>query len=428
MERSALLAAFANVRRTTEQICQPLLTEDYVIQSMADVSPPKWHLAHTTWFFERVVLQQFCRNYQPYNDRYYYLFNSYYQSFGERWSRDIRGTLSRPTVKEVYDYRAAIDERTRSFIESVGEKDCEQASALMELGLHHEQQHQELLITDIKHILVSNPLRPVYKQNGALNSGKNIPLKSTGKLVGIEGGIFEMGAAGDCFAWDNEYPRHKAFVNGFALMDRLVTCGEYLDFINDACYQNPLLWLSDGWEVATREGWQAPLYWERTDGQWNIVTLSGTHPVDPAEPVSHVSYYEASAFARWAGKRLPTETEWEKASALVKTSPSSGNFLETEHFHPVPFGQAPGVDASGLSQMFGDVWEWTASSYLPYPGYQQEKGPLGEYNGKFMINQMTLRGGSCATPCTHIRPTYRNFFQCEKRWQFTGFRLASDTI
>lgn len=426
MERHELLATFDTVRRTTEGICQPLVTEDYVIQSMPDVSPPKWHLAHTTWFFERVILQQFSKDYHPYNEQYYYLFNSYYQSLGERWKRDIRGTLSRPTVQDIYGYRAAVDERTRKFVASLSGKEYEKIARLVELGLHHEQQHQELLVTDIKHILASNPLRPTYKVNhrAANTTAPEMP----SKFVEIHGGTFEIGWSGNGFAWDNEFPRHKTFVNDFALMNRLVTCGEFLEFINDGGYRNPLLWLSDGWDVVLKEGWVAPLYWEKIDDEWRIMTLSGFRPIDPDEPVSHVSFYEASAYARWADKRLPTEAEWEKAASLVNTSPSCGNFLESEFYHPVPLGQAPGANAGGLSQMFGDVWEWTGSSYLPYPGYRQERGPLGEYNGKFMINQMVLRGGSCATPRTHIRPTYRNFFQCDKRWQFTGFRLASDTI
>ncbi len=427
MERHQLLAAFDTVRKTTEEICRPLVTEDFVIQSMPDVSPPKWHLAHTTWFFERVILQQFAPGYTPFNDSYYYLFNSYYQSFGERWKRDIRGTLSRPTVHDVREYRATINERTRSFLESVETAEYQQIAPLVELGLHHEQQHQELLVTDIKHILASNPLRPVYKQNAVERTLRESSI-SAAKFIGVQGGLFEMGAAPSGFAWDNEFPRHKAFTDDFGIMDRLVTCGEFLEFINDGGYNNPLLWLSDGWEAVTKEEWQAPLYWEKTDREWQIVTLSGIRPIDPTEPVSHVSYYEAAAYARWADKRLPTEVEWEKAASLVRTAPSCGNFLESEHYHPVALGQAPGVDEGGLSQMFGDVWEWTGSSYLPYPGYKQQQGPLGEYNGKFMINQMVLRGGSCATPQTHIRPTYRNFFQCDKRWQFTGFRLASDTI
>ena len=235
-----------------------------------------------------------------------------------------------------------------------------------------------------------------------------------------------MGAAGEGFAWDNEYPRHRVHVDDFSLMDRLVTCGEYLDFIRDGGYENPLLWLSDGWDAAVRDGWHAPLYWHEHDGEWQMVTLSGVRPISIDEPVAHVSYYEAAAYARWADRRLPTEAEWERASALVNSSPSCGNFLETGFFHPAALGQTSGANGPGLSQMFGDVWEWTASAYLPYPGYKQQRGPLGEYNGKFMINQMTLRGGSCATPRTHIRPTYRNFFQCDKRWQFTGIRLAAD--
>ncbi len=423
MKREALLAAFDQVRETTGRICDPLETEDYCIQSIPDVSPPKWHLAHTTWFFEQVILSRFSKPYKPYNEKYYYLFNSYYQSFGERWQRDIRGTLSRPTVKDVYAYRSAIDQRVREFIQSVDEETYRSVAPLIELGLHHEQQHEELLVTDIKHILASNPLQPSYRQNGPTHS---IVKASPPTFIDIEGGIHEVGAKGEGFAWDNELPRHKTYLNDFRLMNRLVTCGEYLEFINDGGYANPLLWLSDAWELLTRERWEAPLYWMKSDDEWILMTLTGLRPLNPAEPVAHVSYYEAAAYARWANKRLPTETEWEKGASLVPTSPSCGNFLESGHFHPVPLGEAPGVQQQAPSQMFGDVWEWTASAYLPYPGYKQERGPLGEYNGKFMINQMVLRGGSCATPRSHIRPTYRNFFQCDKRWQFTGFRLAED--
>lgn len=423
MDHTALLPAFDDVRQTTERICQPLVTEDYCIQSMPDVSPPKWHLAHTSWFFEQVILTQYLKNYRPYNERYFYLFNSYYQSFGDRWRRDIRGTLSRPTVRDIYDYRAAVNERMHSFITSVDDTTYEKVAPLIALGLHHEQQHQELLVTDIKHILAMSPLQPMYKEPKALPQTVGVP---QARFIPIEGGVFEMGAHGEGFAWDNETPRHKTYVNDFGMMNRLVTCGEFLEFIEDGGYRNPLLWLSDGWDWLTREQCEAPLYWRKLDGEWHVMTLGGLRPLNVHEPVSHVSYYEAAAFARWADKRLPTESEWEKAATTVKTDASCGNFLESAFYHPVPYGAAPGVNTQGLSQMFGDVWEWTASSYLPYPGYKQERGPLGEYNGKFMINQMVLRGGSCATPRTHIRPTYRNFFQCEKRWQFTGLRLATE--
>ncbi|HKK20784.1 MAG TPA: ergothioneine biosynthesis protein EgtB, partial [candidate division Zixibacteria bacterium] len=349
-----------------------------------------------------------------------FLFNSYYQSLGERWNRDIRGTLSRPSVEEIYAYRSAIDERVRKLVESMPDADFRKLLGLLVLGLNHEQQHQELLVTDIKHILASNPLQPAYKSNGGGESAAQSEI-GPAKYVELEGGTFEVGANGDHFAWDNEYPRHKVLLDDFSLMDRLVTCGEYLEFMNDSGYKDPLLWLSDGWETVNREHWNSPLYWRENDGEWQLMSLTGTRRINPNEPVSHVSYYEASAFARWAGKRLPTESEWERAAATLNGSALEGNFLESDHFHPMPR-----TNSAGLSQMFGDLWEWTASSYLPYPGYKQDRGPLGEYNGKFMINQMVLRGGSCATSRTHIRPSYRNFFQCDKRWQFTGFRLAGE--
>ena len=425
MEQEELVSSYQSVRRMSEEICRPLVTEDYVIQSMADVSPPKWHLAHTSWFFERVILQQYCKGYRPYNDQYYYLFNSYYQSFGNRWRRDVRGTLSRPTVKDVYDYRAAIDERMERLLRGEGEDP--EIRRLTELGLHHEQQHQELLVTDIKHILASNPLHPVYRSSTDEQRAKGTkqPILPH-RFIEHHGGTFELGAGGKNFSWDNERPRHKIFLNDFSLMSRLVTCREYLEFIKDGGYTNPLLWLSDGWDIVVSNGWEAPLYWERVDSAWCIMTLRGIRPIDLEEPVCHVSYYEAAAYACWAGKRLPLEGEWEIGAAALKISAPCGNFLESETFHPVPLGYAPGANPQGLSQMFGDVWEWTGSAYLPYPGYKQEPGPLGEYNGKFMNNQMVLRGGSCATPRSHIRPTYRNFFQGDKRWQFTGIRLASD--
>jgi len=430
MNRSDLLKAYHNVRNVTEGLCKPLVTEDYVVQTMTDISPPKWHLGHTSWFFERVILQQFEKDYKPYNERYHYILNSYYQSLGDRTARDMRGTLSRPTVEDIYAYRAAVDERMHKLIETIQEKHYKEVAYLVELGLHHEQQHQELLVTDIKHILASNPLRPAYRDlNGKPRTAKASPgALPLAKFKSIEGGTFELGASEEGFAWDNERPRHKALVNDFSLMDRLVTCGDYLAFINDGGYKNPLLWLSDGWDTICLQVWEAPLYWEKVDGEWHIMTLSGLRSLDPSEPVSHVSFYEAKACARWADKRLPTEVEWERAAGLVKTPASCGNFLDDENFHPVVYGHAAGIDPSSLSQMFGDVWEWTESAYLPYPGYKQERGPLGEYNGKFMSNQMVLRGGSCATPRSHIRSSYRNFFQCDKRWQFTGIRLASDNV
>lgn len=423
MNREALLAAFDQVRDVTERICAPLETEDYCIQSMPDVSPPKWHLAHTTWFFEQVILSRFVSGYTPYNDSYYYLFNSYYQSFGERWQRDIRGTLSRPTVNDIYAYRSEINQRMREFITSTEDDAYATAAPLIELGLHHEQQHEELLITDIKHLLASNPLQPAYAQKRTADFLTDV---APPEFLEIEGGVFHMGARGQGFCWDNELPEHKTFVNDFRLMNRLVTCGEYLEFIADGGYTNPLLWLSDGWEVVEGQRWEAPLYWRAHDNEWSLMTLNGLRPVNPAEPLAHVSYYEAAAYARWANKRLPTEAEWERGASRVSTAPSCGNFLESGHYHPVPLGSVQSLQQHAPSQMFGDVWEWTASSYLPYPGYKQASGPLGEYNGKFMINQMVLRGGSCATPRNHIRRTYRNFFQCEKRWQFTGFRLAEN--
>ena len=425
MNRSELLASFQNVRQMTKHLCEPLCTEDYVIQSMSDVSPPKWHLGHTTWFYERIILERYAKAYQPYHPQYYFVFNSYYQSLGQRVARDIRGTLSRPTVEEVYNYRAGVEEKLKDLIETIDQQRYSELAELVELGLHHEQQHQELLVTDVKHILASNPLRPIYRvptDHRLVASPGLSPLQ----FQKIEGGLFEIGATEHGFAWDNERPRHKMWLADFDLMDRLVTCGEYLDFINDGGYRDPLLWLSDGWDTLCVHDWRAPLYWEEHNGDWQIITLSGSRSLVLEEPVTHVSFYEAAAYARWAAKRLPTEAEWERA-ALLEAQPLEGNFLESGHYHPLAKGCVAGGSGTGLCQMFGDAWEWTASAYLPYPGYQQDRGPLGEYNGKFMSNQMILRGGSCATPRSHIRPSYRNFFHCDKRWQFSGIRLAKDS-
>jgi ergothioneine biosynthesis protein EgtB len=419
--REQIQASYEVVRRTTERLCQPLAIEDHVVQSMPDVSPPKWHLGHTTWFFEQVILERFVPGYEPFSRPYHFIFNSYYQSFGDRVARNLRGTLSRPTVAEVYGYRAAIDERMMEFIQQAGDGQLAALSTLIELGLHHEQQHQELLITDIKHIFATNPLGPVYAEPRHESSPSEVP---AARFLPVAGGVFQLGAPELGFAWDNEKPRHRVLVEDFALLDRLVTCGEYLEFIQDGGYADPLLWLSDGWDARQREGWQAPLYWERADGGWRVGTLTGLRDLDRGEPVTHVSYYEAEAYARWAGRRLPTEAEWERAAAHVRTSLTDDNFLESERYHPRACRSGDGAD--GPRQMFGDTWEWTASAYLPYPGYRQETGPLGEYNGKFMVNQMVLRGGSCATPRSHFRATYRNFFPGDKRWQFTGIRLAAN--
>ncbi|MDZ7359876.1 MAG: ergothioneine biosynthesis protein EgtB [candidate division KSB1 bacterium] len=419
MNRSELKNFYFSIRKTSEEICRPLQTEDYVVQPIDDVSPPKWHLGHTTWFFETVLLQKFLPHYKPFHQLYNFVFNSYYESFGTRVARPKRGSLSRPTVKEIYAYRAAVDEQMHGLFESIDATQWPEFSRLVILGLHHEQQHQELLIYDIKYIFASNPLRPVY-QKARPRTTQNIPDSA---FIEFAGGIVEIGHAGDGFAWDNEMPAHRVLLDDYKLQNRLVTNGEYLQFINDGGYNDFRHWLSDGWFAVQQQGWQSPLYWEKIDGQWFIMTLSGWGELDPHEPVCHVSFYEADAFAKWAQKRLPTEAEWEHAARTVKANAAEGNFLDDQYFHPIPCRT---TGSNGLHQMLGDVWVWTASAYLGYPGYRQEAGALGEYNGKFMSNQMVLRGGSCATPRNHIRLTYRNFFQSDKRWPFTGIRLADD--
>lgn len=420
MERDDLKRRFLETRKTSEEICAPLEVEDYVVQPIDDVSPPKWHLGHTTWFFETFLLKQFRSGYIPHNDLYGYLFNSYYESIGERWDRPRRGVLSRPTVKDVYKYRASIDPQMVELIGSVENSRRPNFAFLVDLGIHHEQQHQELLYTDIKNILAGSPLHPAYRE---ISPKKSAVVFLPASYKEFEGGIVEIGYEGSGFAFDNEMPRHQVLLRDFRLQNRLVTNREYLEFMKDGGYADARLWLSDGWQTVQERGWQSPLYWENVDDRWHVMTLTGFRAVEPEEPVCHVSFYEADAFARWTEKRLPTEEEWEHAAVRSGAEPSSGNFVDDKNYHPVPLASAK-TDA--LQQMFGDVWEWTASAYLPYPGFRPAAGAIGEYNGKFMSNQMVLRGGACVTPRNHIRPTYRNFFQCDKRWQFSGIRLASD--
>lgn len=406
---------FQDVRRCTEALCEPLETEDYVIQAMPSASPAKWHLAHTSWFFETFLLEPFAPAYRPYHSKYRYLFNSYYEQVGNMHARPQRGLLSRPTVDEVYRYREWVDECMAELLVNVPQDQRVEIKRRVEIGLHHEQQHQELLLTDLQYNLSVNPLRPAYRSD--------IPLPPNGiavpaRWMDFPGGTSELGYAGNGFAWDNEQPRHRVLLHPFRIATRLVTAGEYLDFMADGGYRRPELWLSDGWARLRDAGWQAPLYWEqRNDGWWRF-TLAGMQPVQSAQPVCHVSYYEADAYARWAGKRLPLEAEWEHAARGL---PVSGNLANSGNLQPLPASAG-----DGLQQMFGDLWEWTASPYIAYPGYRTPQGALGEYNGKFMSNQVVLRGGSCATPAGHVRASYRNFFYPHERWQFQGLRLADD--
>ena len=414
--RINLVDRFTKVRFFTNKLCEPLETEDFVIQSMPDVSPTKWHLAHTSWFFEAFVLKKANPDYKSIHPLYSYLFNSYYIQAGDRWTRPNRGLLSRPTVKDIFEYRNYVNEHVQNFIEKSSDKIFNDLAPVIEIGLNHEQQHQELLLTDIKHVLSHNPLHPVYSEKSINDSH---PIKKEQWFI-FEKGIYEIGSDGKNFCYDNETPVHKQFLNSFALADRLITNKEFIEFIEDGGYTNPLLWLSDGWAVVENQKWIAPLYWKKNDGEWYNFTLNGFRKISLDEPVCHVSHFEADAFAAWKGRRLPTEAEWEVAVAAQNIE---GNFVDEKQFQPVPLTEN---DPNKLKQMFGDVWEWTQSAYLPYPGYKTLPGALGEYNGKFMSGQMVLRGGSCATSKSHIRKTYRNFFPPHSRWQFTGIRLAKD--
>ncbi|HEU4415247.1 MAG TPA: ergothioneine biosynthesis protein EgtB [Candidatus Angelobacter sp.] len=419
-ERSAasLASHYSAVRQQTEILTAPLSAEDQMVQSCAEASPVKWHQAHTTWFFETFILSSHLPGYREFHSSFRDLFNSYYNAVGQQPDKALRNTFSRPSLDEVHKYRAHVDEHMLKLLQAGAP---EPLRKLVVLGLNHEQQHQELLVTDIKHAFWSNPLRPSYQASRpASGSTGAAPAQ---KPQSYPEGLYEIGAEGDTFFFDNEGSRHKVFLRPYRFAIRLATCGDYLAFMDDRGYSRPELWLSDGWTAVRSHGWNAPLYWEKVDGQWHQFTCSGRRKVDEGEPVCHVSYYEADAFARWAGARLPNEFEWEVAASRL---PVQGNLLESGNFHPVV---APAAPESGQPvQMFGDCWEWTASAYLAYPGYKPAAGALGEYNGKFMSGQMVLRGGSCATPRSHIRPSYRNFFSPETRWQFSGIRLADDGI
>jgi ergothioneine biosynthesis protein EgtB len=406
--RTSLLAErYPLVRERTEDLAAPLSPEDQVVQSMPDVSPTKWHRGHTTWFFETFVLPLQDPDYRAFHPAFGYIFNSYYEAVGSRQPRDQRGVISRPSVGEVADYRNHVDKAMVELFDSVP---SDQTLSLVELGLNHEQQHQELLLMDIKHVLSCNPLMPEYRPSDG-------PVAAVSNRLGWaehDGGPIEIGHQGSGFGFDNEFPRHQAVAPPFALADRLVTCGEWIEFIEDGGYRRPELWLSDGWMTVNQQGWDAPLYWSRADGEWQVFTLFGPRPVGPSEPVCHVSYYEADAYAHWTGLRLPTETEWELIASGMPPEAS-----RPSHLHPVP---GDGV----LGDLYGEVWQWTASAYSPYPGFRAAAGAVGEYNGKFMVNQQVLRGGACVTPDGHTRATYRNFFHPDSRWAFSGLRLARD--
>ena len=413
-----LIARFSEVRDFSARLCRSLQPEDYVVQSMPDVSPTKWHLAHTSWFFETFVVKVWMPRYRSEVPQYAYLFNSYYNAAGNMHRRDLRGLISRPTVAETYRFRESIDECVIKLLEGADEALLAEIEPVLTLGLHHEQQHQELLVTDIKHVFAQNPLYPVFQAaETQTENGKVAPQR----FVEFDEATVLIGHDGNEFSYDNEGPRHRALVPAFSLSNRLITNGEYLAFMEAGGYTRPEFWLSLGWTTVNEQRWNAPLYWVQRDGAWWNFTLSGFRPVNESEPVTHVSYFEADAYANWDGARLATEFEWERVASDL---PIEGNFVNTQCFHPAPLRAEMAGDS--LAQMFGDVWEWTRSAYLPYPGYRAVPGALGEYNGKFMCNQMVLRGGSCATSRNHIRASYRNFFPPDKRWQFSGIRLARD--
>lgn len=434
--QTAIGERYRRARRQTEALCEPLTPEDMMVQSCPEASPAKWHLAHTAWFFESFVLREFVPGYRPFDPDFIWLFNSYYETFAKFPEKRLRASFSRPGVEEILRYRAHVDEG----IERLMERNPEgEALERIELGVNHEEQHQELLLTDVLNAFFTNPLRPVYRaESGRWKKHSDV---APPRFLRFEGGMAEAGHAGDGFRYDNELPRHKVWLEPYGLAERLVTCGEYAEFIADGGYRRPELWLSDGWNAVQMQGWRAPLYWTDTGGEWTVFTLRGEFELSKlaATPVSQVSYFEADAYARWAGYRLPSEFEWEAAAEgrLI-----AGNLMDSGNLMPMPASEFEDEEAEAQAegvmlkedparpfrrpwQLFGDCWQWTASAYLGYPGFRPLAGSLGEYNGKFMSGTMVLRGGSCATPRAHIRASYRNFFSPVTRWQFSGIRLAS---
>ena len=416
-------ARFNQVREQTLALCAGLTAEDMMVQSLPEASPAKWHLAHTTWFFESFVLREYLPGYRPFSADFHWLFNSYYESFSIFPEKSLRASFSRPGLDEILRYREHVDTGIAQLLESCADLEtAAQAEALrrIELGANHEEQHQELLLTDMLHAFFTNPLRPVYREPDVTIAGL-APMRAPTTFQSFDGGLRECGHNGNGFCYDNELPRHQIWLEPFSLAKRLITCGEFAEFMADGGYQKPELWLSAGWNAVKTNGWRAPLYWTSEGGNWSVFTLRGQSPLEELEatPVSHISFYEADAFARWAGRRLPTEFEWEIAAG---EQPVKGNLLDSGRLVPAPSKSLN--QTQGPAQQWGDCWEWTASAYLGYPGFQPLEGTLGEYNGKFMSGQMVLRGGSCVTPAAHIRASYRNFFAPETRWQFSGIRLA----
>ncbi len=415
-EVSDLIASFKNTREKTLELCKPLKRDDYMVQATPDASPPKWHLGHTTWFFETFILEPFARGYKRHDDNFGYIFNSYYETVGRFLQKPMRSTISRPSLEDVLEYREFVNSSIIDLLESIDSGLLNEVKSRVLLGINHEQQHQELLLMDVKVNYSVSPYHPSYSSRANSSSKEVVELE----WIKFDESVERIGHAGTGFCFDNEMPQHNEIVPAFLIANRAVTNGGYIAFILDGGYERPELWLSDGWMERTRNRWEAPQYWEREGKDFYYFTLSGRREVNPDEPVVHVSYYEADAYARWARCRLPTESQWEHTMKNSKLE-HQGNFLESNEFHP-----SVQSDSQSATSGPGGVWEWTVSSYSPYPGYSPPSGSLGEYNGKFMANQIVLRGSSCVTPESHSRLTYRNFYHCHDRWQFSGIRLSRD--